>query len=341
MTTSAALAVACARRGHLSPAPGPQHGIAFDGFRARPTHEDFAALRSLGATHVALFPFGFMRRHTEPAVYRYRSRRSDWSLRDEGLLTTGRMARGAGLRIIVVPTLADFTDRHWRGEVRMEDEGSWNAWFDSYRRFLLHYAELAERMRATGFSVGTELRETVTRVTDWRKTIGLVRQKFRGWLTYAANWDDYDSVPWWDAVDLVGIQAYFELGDPGTDDLPVRTTRLVQAWAPIKQRLAVFSQATGKRVLFTEIGYKSHAGATEHPWKWQLEGLPDPALQAAAYEAAFDTFWGEPWFAGFYWWKWRASAARDLNSSRDFTPQGKPAEAVIRKYYSDIPLLRR
>lgn len=315
--------------------PGPQRGIALDPYRARPTLDDFTAVRALGATHLALFPFGYMRAHTEPRVLRYEGERTDWSLTDDGLLTMGRMARRANLRVILIPTLADFVDGHWRGEARMTSEEEWREWFASYREFVLHYARLAEQMRATGLSVGTELRETVSREREWRQLIADTRETFRGWLTYAGNWDDYERVPWWDALDLIGVQAYFELGDPGNSTpLAERRRRLIEAWAPIKAGLADVSRATAKRVLFTEIGYKSHTGATARPWEWQIEGERDPEIQQAAYEAAFAVFWAEPWFAGFYWWKWRPASGREADRERDFTPQGKPAEAVLRKYYT-------
>ncbi len=332
----AALAAACARRGRIVPIPGPQRGIGFDPFRApTPTPADFAAIRSLGATHLALFSFAYMPSHMEPQVLRYVGDGIDWSLTDEGLLSMGRMARGAGLRVILIPTLADFVDGHWRGEVRMTDEASWAAWFSSYRLFIYHYARLADAMGAVGLSVGTELRETVGHEDEWRETIAMVREGFRGWLTYAANWDDYDRVPWWDAVDLIGVQAYFELGDPAsTTPYAARRQQLIDAWEPIKQQLARVSASTGKRVLFTEIGYKSHVGATAYPWKWEIEGTTDLEIQQAAYEAAFEIFWREAWFAGFYWWKWRPAGVLRGDDVRDFTPQGKPAESVIRKYYS-------
>jgi hypothetical protein len=333
LVASGAFALGCEARRRGASVPGPQRGIAFDGYLAPPSASDFAAMRALGVTHVALFPFGYMRQHTEPRVYRYTDPDTDWSLTDRGLLSTGLMAREAGLSVIVIPTLSDFTDGHWRGEVQMVDEATWDAFFDSYARFLLHYAGLAQEMRAVGLSVGTELRETVAREAEWRRLIGRAREAFNGWITYAANWDDYALVPWWDAVDLIGVQAYFELGEPLGMSRRARRASLVRAWQPIKEELAAFSARTDRRVLFTEVGYKSHTGATVHPWQWEVEGIADPQLQALAYEAAFETFWRERWFAGFYWWKWRARGANDRERDRDFTPQGKPAEAVIRRYY--------
>jgi hypothetical protein len=328
LAATAVAAAACARGRGVTPAAGPHRGIGFDGYRAGATPADFEAIRDLGATQVALFPYARMPSHTEPRVDRYRGPEVDWSLTDDGLLELSAMARRAGLCVLLLPTLADFVDGHWRGEVHMSDEASWERWFTSYRAFLLHYADLAARMRAAGLSVGTELRETVPREAQWRETIALVRQRFDGWLTYAANWDDYDRVPWWDALDFIGVQAYFELGEPE------RLDQLVAAWEPIRVRMGEVSAATGRRVIFTEIGYKSHRGATAHPWKWEIEGEQDLELQRLAYEAAFSTFWRQPWFAGFYWWKWRPGARSDPAYDRDFTPQGKPAESVIRRYYS-------
>jgi hypothetical protein len=335
LSVTALAAAACVRRRGVTPTAAPQRGIGFDGYQSIPTSDEFEAMRELGATHVALFPYARMPSHTTPEVRRFEGASVDWSLTDDGLLALGAMARHAGLRVLLLPTLADFVDGHWRGEVRMGDEAAWARWFASYRAFVLHYADLAERMGAVGFSVGTELRETVQREAQWRETIALVRERFNGWLTYAGNWDDYDQVPWWDALDLIGVQAYFELGAPDPMASPEeQRAHLLAAWEPIRARLAEVSAATNRRVAFTEIGYKSHTGATAYPWKWEIEGESDLELQRVAYEAAFETFWREPWFAGFYWWKWRPDAPSDAAYDRDFSPQGKPAESVIRRYYS-------
>ena len=218
----------------------------------------------------------------------------------------------------------------------MNDEGHWAEWFASYREFVLHYAEIAEQAGAVGLSVGTELRQTVHREAQWRETISLTRARFGGWLTYAANWDDFDQVPWWDAVDYIGVQAYFELGDAPTD-LSTQRQQLTDAWIPIRDRLHAVSGRFDRKIFFTEVGYKSHEGATVKPWRWELEGESDPVLQAHAYEAAFRSFWHQPWFAGFYWWKWHPAAGLRSDRSRDFTPQGKPAESVLRHWYHRTP----
>ena len=52
------------------------------------------------------------------------------------------------------------------------------------------------------------------------------------------------------------------------------------------------------------------------------------------YEALFETFWDEPWFAGGFCWKWFHDHGRTISEENNrFTPQGKPAEEVMKTWY--------
>ena len=59
----------------------------------------------------------------------------------------------------------------------------------------------------------------------------------------------------------------------------------------------------------------------------------DMACQANAYEALLRVFAHEPWWNGVFWWLWRADATAGGTGDSDFTPHGKPAEAVLRRWY--------
>ncbi len=52
----------------------------------------------------------------------------------------------------------------------------------------------------------------------------------------------------------------------------------------------------------------------------------------------FEAVWDQPWFGGTFVWKWHAflrpGEALSDRQARDFTPQGKPALAVIRAFYA-------
>ena len=96
-------------------------------------------------------------------------------------------------------------------------------------------------------------------------------------------------------------------------------------------------------MLFTEVGYRSTADAAVEPWVWRSAAPVDDELQAALYEAMFRTFWRKPWFAGTHVWKWfpdgstrfggRRARRHALQRERGFTPQGKPAEEVLVRWY--------
>ena len=55
--------------------------------------------------------------------------------------------------------------------------------------------------------------------------------------------------------------------------------------------------------------------------------------QADCYQAALESVWDEPWFAGIYWWDWSAAPSVGGPQDTGFTPFGKPAEQVLRSWY--------
>lgn len=81
---------------------------------------------------------------------------------------------------------------------------------------------------------------------------------------------------------------------------------------------------TGKRILLTEIGYRSIAGAGIEPYAFGSAGAIDLAAQADLYWAALQATGDLPWMEGLEWWNFRADGAGGP-ADGDFTPCGKPA----------------
>jgi hypothetical protein len=179
-----------------------------------------------------------------------------------------------------------------------------------------------------------------TRPQFFRALADTARTVYDGNLTYAANWyDEYEEIAFWDALDYVGVQAYFPLvdaPDPSLDTLRAR-------WQAHRAALAEVHRRTGKPILFTEVGYRSARSAAEAPWRWpEEEGgvAPDSALQARCYRAFLSAMDQTPWFAGALIWKWHPRGSqRDPTA---FTPQGKPAERVLYRWFTgagpDVPI---
>src|SRR3989442_847466 len=81
--------------------------------------------------------------------------------------------------------------------------------------------------------LGSELSWSQGRGERWRALIAKVRRAFPGELTYSANWDDYENVGFWDALDLVGLSGYYELAPtPGAS-----TDVLRAAWSRERDRI--------------------------------------------------------------------------------------------------------
>lgn len=335
MTTTLALAgLALLVSSH--PSPVKMRGVCWEG-AGRIQRSSLQPLQDLGVDWISQTPFGWCRSAGDPEI-RIAARGVLWGETDEGLAETARLARALGIKTLLKPHLW-VQGGAWVGELRMESEEDWQRFFHSYEAFILHYAQVARQERMEALAVGTELKHAARRTEDWRRVIRRVRAVYSGRLTYCANFTEEDDVGFWDALDFVGIQAYYPLGDAARPDPPA----IRAAWVPIAARLKALARRTGKPVVFTEIGYKSVSGSLAAPWKWDTEGTVDLLLQRDAYRAMFESFWNEPWFGGTFLWKWhpdlegRASRGRWWRPDRvprDFTPQGKPALEVVREFYA-------
>ena len=321
-----------------APAPGRQVSPA-DRIRAvtldavhPPDTATFKRLRMLGVTHVALIPFGFQPAPQEPVI-RMKTGSRWHSESDDGIRTLARRAAGLGMQVIIKPHIwiGDYSSEgQARHRIGFDREADWQKWEKQYRQFILHYARLAQDIEAPLLVVGTELsRVAHTRPAFWQDLIAEVRTVYDGKLTYAANWyQSYKQIPFWEALDYIGVQAYFPLSEK--DDPAPEVLR--QGWKAHAGELARLSKKVNRPVLFTELGYRSVSYAAAEPWRWpsrkEQDAVPsDEVLQARLYRTFFEHVWPRPWMAGAILWKWHAHSrrARPLG----FTPQGKQAEEVI------------
>ena len=77
----------------------------------------------------------------------------------------------------------------WPGEIEMNRHRDWDRFFESYERWMLHYALLAKMHRVHLLSVGVELSKvSVGQEHRWREMVGRLRGVCSGLLVYAANW---------------------------------------------------------------------------------------------------------------------------------------------------------
>lgn len=285
-------------------------------------------VKTIAAGWVAIIPYAFSRQN-EPTVY-FDEDRQWWGERTEGARELISMSGQCGQQVMLKPHI--WLGREWIGDFNLDSDEKWQAWRKSYEDYILNYAQVAQEMCVPLFCIGTEIK--ISAINDpgyWRDLIAKVRSVYGGKLTYAANWDSYDKISFWGDLDYIGIDAYFPLvHEPHPDPAEIE-----KAWVQIKDKMKGLSAEVGRPVLFTEYGYQSVNGAAGNHWEVNksLENL-NMELQAMAYECMFKMLWEEEWFAGGFLWKWHLRDA--IGGLRDphFTPQGKPAEEVIKKWYA-------
>ena len=256
------------------------------------------------------------------------ARRAGLTPDDALLATVIGAARARGMRVFLLP-IVHVEERAmgvWRGTLAPPDLERW--WAD-YRAFVLHYARLAEASGAVGlFSVGSELLSLEGEVPRWRALIADVRAVYHGQLTYSANWDHYAQVPFWDALDVVGLTAYHELTPIADPD----EAALVAGWRSWAEALIAWADARDLRFVSTEIGYPSSAHGAARPWDHREGEHPALDLQLRCYRALYRAWHAEPRLAGLYVWNWFGFGGAD---DRGYTPRGKPARAVLARWFED------
>lgn len=295
------------------------------------TNDPMAPVKAIHANWIAVVPYAFTRPGT--ATVRYHTSGGQWwGESTEGAAATIRRAHEAGLKVMLKPQV--FIPRGWTGTMDYATPEEWASWEAGYTEYIMAFARVADSTQADLFCIGTEFHNAIMKRTDyWRNLIRQVRSVCHCPLVYSSNWDDWDKVPFWDELDFIGLGGYFPLIEsktPSVDSLKI-------AWKPIHDRLAAFSKEKKRQVIFTEYGYLTvdHCG-----WRnWELEqGIRERSInqqaQANCFDALHATFQDESWWAGGFLWKWFPNGqGHEGYPERDYTPQGKQGEQVLKKWF--------
>ncbi len=307
------------------PVPPAQRGAALGLYSEDPDWsymEFLEEMRSAGVSHVAIVVPWYLKTSKHAEIFKHPRLTVPMST----VKRTARDAKRLGFEVTIFPILRveDKSDGGWRGELAPPDVGEF---FENYKTFILRFAKAAEALESPVLSVGSELASMEVHDAKWREVIAAVREVYSGKILYSANWDHYGEVPFWDALDFVGVTGYFELAEEGADPT---VDALVAAWKPVQGELEAFVVSKEKPLVLTEVGYLSQKNTAAHPWMEAADEALDVDLQRRCYEA-FCVAWNDrPFLAGVYFWNWFGWGGP---SSKEYTPRGKPAEDEVAKWY--------
>ncbi|WNW01014.1 glycoside hydrolase TIM-barrel-like domain-containing protein [Tenacibaculum sp. HL-MS23] len=307
------------------------NGLSFVASPDKITNEHVTPVLNVSANYVALMPFGFIKDLSSPKII-HNTNRQWFGETEKGILQYGKEFEKSNVKLMIKPQIwvwkGEFT-----GNIKMESEENWKILEDSYSEFILTYAKTAQSLKADIFCIGTELERFVqNRPAFWLQLIKNIRAVYSGKLTYAANWDEYKRVSFWEQLDYIGIDAYFPLSDKKS----ATTEDFEKGWQVHKKEIISVREQVNKPVLFTEYGYRSVDYNGIKPWESnRVVEKVNLEAQRNATEAIYNQFWKEEWFAGGFVWKWfhKHNEVGGEDNNR-FTPQNKPAERLLKELYA-------
>ncbi len=287
-----------------------------------PTVESMKTLKAMGVNWICIHPYAGIRNNGE--VAQWRNLKLDPA--PNWLTRPIREAHKLGLKILIKPHIGYWGSKFsWRGAIEFQSDVEWQRFFKSYEKWVIELAKASKE--ADAFAVGTELDKTLSYDKEWRSVIAGVRKEFKGPLTYAANWTDYKRVGFWDALDQIGIQAYFPiLTKPSEVKSAPALSAIRQGWKELRTTLVNYSKKIGKKIVFTELGYNRSSDAPYKPWEYQTGGPEAELSQERCLQAALEVIQSEEAITGAFLWKWFPG---DYNA-RKFAKSTPNMRSVIR-----------
>ena len=289
------------------------------------------ALRAVNVEWIAVVPYAYTRLG-DPNVHFGQSTQQWWGETPDGAVETIKLGQKSELGIMLKPQV--YVPGSWTGGIDYENEADWQAWEAAYEKYIMTFAEIAAAQDVPLLCIGTEFKvSTIERPDYWIGLIEKIKSVYKGKLTYAANWDEYPHITWWDKVDYIGVDAYFPLS---TEAIP-KVSDLVQAWQPYAKEMKMHSKKFNTPILFTEFGYMSVEGCAGKTWELEKNRsvlIYNEQAQANAFEALHQVFYPQNYWAGGFIWKWYPNEfAGRGRMSKDYTPQNKLGQTVLSNWY--------
>ncbi len=215
----------------------------------------------------------------------------------------------------------------WRGFFNPKDV---DLWFRNYTAWMLKIAVESEKRGLGELVIGSEFKIIYGYESHWRKLVAEIRKVYTGALVLTANWDSYKTIQFWDAVDAIGVSAYFPL----SNKMDPPQAELDAAWAAKKKELLALSKKWNRPLHVTEVGYSNEDSTAMTPWEISSP-VPkqNDALQARCFEAFRKAWKDEKQLVRVNVWSSTGGEAARQPIAGD--PVGRPAEKVIEAFVTE------
>lgn len=306
------------------------NGINFVSPKLKAKLSGIDSLKTVNANWIAICPFSFLYENSSKIEYNNTSK-NWWGDTKIGLIEQIKKAKASKLKVFIKPHFW-VMNKGWAGNFNLSGNTK-KEWENNYKNYMLYLAKLSDSLQVEMLSLGTELKTYTNKHPEFFSSlIDEVKKTYKGKLTYAANWDEYLDISFWNKLDFIAIDAYFPLSEKKIPEV----NELKKSWQPIISKLKSISVKYNKQIFFAEYGYKSIDYTANK--QWEFEDTPKTEninliAQTNAYTALYNSIWKESFIAGGFLWKWYNDYDLNKNNS-DYTPQQKPAQKIIKQVYS-------
>jgi hypothetical protein len=276
-------------------------------------------LKSIGVNTLFLTPYYFT---PNPTSNRIDS--TSQTIPDSQLCSAITIAQQAGIKVILKPHI-DCLDGQPRYLIDPQD---YNSWMERYKVFLQKYLVIAHQFGLTSFVVATEL-DNIIKNKIFIGFCDSVRTAYNVTIILSTSYNHFTQSDIWKHVDVLGINAYLNLDN---SEKPQEAT-LHETWNYWLNMINQFSELHGKPVMLTEVGFMSRGNAAKNPGDFSGNDPVDYKLQDQCYHALLSQACQFDNIKGIFFWQWELGTS-GMNSERDYTPKGKPAENTIKRYWA-------
>ena len=163
----------------------------------------------------------------------------------------------------------------WSGAVSPTNR---SAWFAHLYAFLAPYLVMSQKTGVQTFVVGSEL-NALASAPNWRPLLAQAGRLYHGKLSYAANWDVYETSDIGVPVHTAGLDAY----PPQDVGWNASLKKLTNGWL---QWFEKSPTSLHKKTVIYEVAILATDGAYKLPWAWTLAGKYNPEVQYRWFMAA-------------------------------------------------------
>lgn len=310
----------------------------YDGYISQQATEALEAMAKIGVNTSAIVPYTGMRNVNHLQTKDIRVSRRAVQENDESVIHSAFQSKKLGMMTILKPQV--WVWNSWPGDITFETVGEWDAFFEQYYQWILHYALIAEINQMDVLCLGVEfVKATLQYPEKWKTIIQRINGLYSGKLTYAANWGaEFEENVLWSLpeLDYIGINCYYPLSkaENPTDK------ELQKGFATILEKIENIARKYNKKVIFTEIGFRSIAKPWQNPhhYEWNNHPKYEETDQQRCYQAVFAALDNnKDWCQGILWWKWPSYLSHSQDAKTEFAPNGKAAEKVVEQWFLKKP----